>query len=115
MIGAQIAIEFEVRTLDRQRLSAEQLHAQGERLMDALLDLEKCNDDVTDSTTSSDATRSTVLVEMLIAATGEAAAIDKAYTVTRTAIHTIGGSTPWEKTTVPGADYRPRNVNLEYV
>lgn len=114
MIDAQVAIQFEVRTLDGRRLDADGLHAQGERLMAALLDLEKCNDDVTDSTTSTDVGRGTVLVELLIAAPTEAAAIDKAYTVSRTAIHTIGGVTPWETAEDPTADYKPRNVQLEY-
>ncbi|MEU8260053.1 hypothetical protein AB0C02_05460 [Micromonospora sp. NPDC048999] len=115
MIQAQISRHFDVRSADGQPLDAEDLHAEGERLMAALLDLEACNNDVSDAATASDALAGTVLVELLITAESEAAAVEKSRMIVRTAIHAIGGATPWEAAVDDGADYRPRNMQLEYV
>lgn len=115
MIQVQIARHFDVHAADGRRLQAEELHAEGERLMQALLDLEKCNDDFCDSATASDADRGTVLVELLITTDSETEAIEKSLTICRTAIHAIGAATPWETHVDPSADYRPRDVQLEYV
>ncbi|MFG2057858.1 hypothetical protein ACGFI9_27935 [Micromonospora sp. NPDC048930] len=115
MIQVQISRHFDVRTADGHPLNAEELHAEGERLMDALLDLEACNDDVCDSTTATDADAGTILVELLVTADTEAAAVDKSLVLTRTAIHAIGGATPWDAADDDGADYRPRDMQLEYV
>lgn len=118
MIEVQIARQFEVRSTDGRRLTAEQMHAEGERLMQALLDLEKCNTDFCDSSTASDADRGTIVVELMVTAASETAAVEKSLTLARTAIHTIGGLTPWDVAPDPAeptTDYRPRNVQLEYV
>lgn len=115
MINVQIARHFDVRTADGRRLTTDRLHFEGERLMAALLDLEACNEDVCDATTATDTTESMVLVELLVTAESEAEAVDKSLMFTRTAIHAIGGATPWEAADDRGADYRPREVLLEYV
>ncbi|WFE26212.1 hypothetical protein O7623_23100 [Solwaraspora sp. WMMD791] len=115
MIQVHIARQFDVRTADGRRLNADELHAEGERLMQALLDLEQCNDDFCDSVTATDADMGTVLVELLISDETETGAFDKSRTIVRTAIHAIGGHTPWDVSAESGADYRPRDVQLEYV
>lgn len=115
MIQVQIASHFDVRAADGRQLEAVQIHGEGERLMQALLDLEKCNPDISDSATASDADRGTIVVELLVTAESETAAFAKALTVCRTAIHAIGGATPSSSTRDPSADYRPRDVQLEYV
>ena len=71
MIQLHIAYHFDVRKINGERLSAVELHGEGERLMEALLDLEKCNDDFCDSSTASDADQGTVLVELLMTAESE--------------------------------------------
>jgi hypothetical protein len=117
MIRVEICSEFSVRAIDGARLAPEDLHAQGERLMEALLDLERINPDVTDSTTASEADRGVVLVETLVTAETEAEALSKAHVFARTAIHTIGGSTPgWDDNpSTPTAEYQPRRTQLERV
>ncbi|MBC9001313.1 MULTISPECIES: hypothetical protein [Micromonospora] len=115
MIQVQIGRHFDVRTTEGRRLTAEDLHVEGERLMQALLDLEACNEDVSDAATATDATQGRVLVELLITADSEAEAVEKSLMITRTAIHAIGGATPWEAADDLGADYRPREMLLEYV
>jgi hypothetical protein len=52
MMQVHVAYEFAVRSRRGAALPAEGLHAEAARLMDALLDLEKCNEDITDSTAS---------------------------------------------------------------
>ena len=52
------------RHLRREPLSATELHGEGQRLMDALLHLEKCNEDFRDSSTATDADQGTVRVEL---------------------------------------------------
>ncbi|GAA1865017.1 hypothetical protein [Asanoa iriomotensis] len=115
MIEVQIVRQFHVRRLDGSRLEAGELHGEGERLMGALLELEACNADVRDPSTASDADSGVVTVELLIRAESEVAALEKSKTVARTAIHAIGGATPWESTPARTIDYVPRNVLLEYV
>jgi hypothetical protein len=115
MIQVQITRHFDVHTADGERLESDELHAEGERLMGALLDLEACNDHFCDSVTATDANRGTVLVELLVTAANETAAFEKSRTICRTAIHAIGGATPWEAHLDPNTDYRPRDVQLEYV
>lgn len=111
-----IIYEFEVRTNGDTLLQSAELHAQGERLMEALLDLEKCNKDVTDSATASEADRGVIVVELHVMATDPGEAIGKFLTVARTAIHAIGGATPgWGGTLDPTVEYEPRKVQLEYV
>jgi hypothetical protein len=102
-----IAHVFAVRTRDGARLSAGDLHGEGTRLMDALLDLEQINDDTSDATTSSDSTQGTITAELLVWADGEVDALEKCLTVLRTAIHTIGGNTPGWPGQPVGVSQRP--------
>lgn len=111
-----IAHEFAVRSRDGASLPAEELHSEGARLMEALLDLEKVDDDIADATTSTDADRGAVVAEMLVSADEEGAALRTFLAVVRTAIHAIGGATPgWDGEADQGVDYRPQGVQLEYV
>lgn len=75
-------------------LPADALHDQGAQLMGALLDLEKVNDDLQDPATASDADAGLVTVEMFVLIEDPLKAMSEALTWCRTAIHTIGGSTP---------------------
>jgi hypothetical protein len=114
-----IAHGFDVQDQSGMALPAEDLHARGVAVMDALLALEKCNDDIADATTYSEAENGIVVVEMLVTAANEADALRKFMDVTRTAIHTAGGSTrfwsePGIGPTSPNADYRPDKLELEY-
>lgn len=117
MMQLHMARHFDVRKISGERLSAAELHSEGERLMQALLDLEKCNDDFCDSATATDADQGTVLVELLVTAETEAEAFEKTLAVCRTAIHAIGGITPWQvaEDEDGATNYRPRDVQLEYV
>jgi hypothetical protein len=71
MIQLHICAPFDVRRTNGESLSATELHGEGERLMEALLDLEKCNDEFCESSTATDADRGTVLVELLMTAESE--------------------------------------------
>lgn len=116
MIKVHVTHEFHVHHLGGSPLAADDLHREGERLMEALLALEACNDDIADVTTCSEADRGIVIAEMLVVAGDEGEAVNKAKVVTRSAIHTIGGATPeWEESADRHADYRPAGVKLEYV
>jgi hypothetical protein len=116
MMQVHIAHEFAVRDYDTgKRLSADDLHGEGERLMDALLDLEEVNADVTDVATATDADRGVVTAEMVVSAAEMTDAVAKFQVVARTAIQAIGGATPgWERTD-SGANYEPTALQLEYV
>lgn len=70
------------------------LHELGEKLMIELLKLEECNEGVTDAGTATDATQCVVTVELVVCGTGFAETLQKALDVVRTAIHTVGASTP---------------------
>ena len=87
----QVAWEFH---LDPPERDAERFHAEGERLMGELLTLEECNPDVVDPAVSTEFDRNVVLVELVVVAGDLPAALDKALSVVRTAIHAIGGATP---------------------
>ena len=116
MIQLHIARHFDVRRINGEPLSAAELHGEGERLMEALLDLEKCNDDFCDSSTATDADQGAVLVELLMTAESEPVAVKKSLAICRTAIHAIGGMTPWGLQEPDAAtNYRPTDVQLEYV
>lgn len=87
--------------------------------MDALLDLEKCDDDIADATTHSEADHGIVVVELLVTAANEADALRKFMDVTRTGIHTAGGSIrswsePGDGPASPNADYRPDKLELAH-
>lgn len=115
-VEVQIAREFAVRTRTGERLPTDDLHAEGEKLMEALLDLEQCNDNMSSPATASDATRGVVVAEMTVTAATEWQAVDLSSTLARTAIHTIGGATPgWDGPEHSATAFEPRNLNLEYV
>ena len=118
MVDLQLELMFSVCDRDGRVLPPEELHSQGELLMGALLDLEKCNDGVRDPATSSDAEAGTVTVDLFVAAVTDAEAVACAMNVCRTAIHAIGGSTPtWPADTddTHATDFTPRNVQFDYV
>lgn len=117
MVGHQLELTFAVRDRNGHMLPPEELHSQGEQLMVALLDLEKCND-VRDSATSSDTATGKVTVDLFVAVETSAEAAQIALTVCRTAIHAIGGSTPdWSPAApdaAPPVDFRPTGVLFDY-
>lgn len=119
MILVQAIHEFCVAYRDGSRLTTDELHAQGEQLMVALLDLEKCNADISSSSTASDGIEGTVTAELMVTASNEEEALARSLVLVRTAIHTIGGATPgWSQVsgpTEPDAEYQPKNIQLEYV
>ena len=115
MIQVHIVHEFAVRARGGDRLPVPELHEQGERLMDALLDLEKCNDDIADAATSSER-RGLVAAELVVTAADEGAAVSKFLEVVRTAIHATGGATlGWPEPFRAKVDYSLQNVQIEYV
>lgn len=112
--------EFDVRDMQDKWLDTAELHAEGERLMDALLDLERVNEEVSFPSTASEADRGVIVAELNIDAPDPLAAITLFMTLVRTAIHAIGGSTPgWEaglpSIIAPKVEYELRRVALEYV
>ena len=115
MMRVHIAHEFAVRSPDGRRLPGEDLHKEGERLMEELLTLEEINEDVEDAATSTEADRGVVIVELLVTAGSAGDALTKFLTIARTAIHAIGGATPgWDTPAQQRADYEPQGVQLEY-
>ena len=118
MVELQLMLAFAVRDHNGRMLPPDELHTQGELLMGALLDLEGCNKDVKDPATSSDAEAGSVTVELAVAAASDADALACALNICRTAIHTIGGSTPnWpaEPGAEARADFTPQAVQFAYV
>ncbi len=69
-------------------------HEDGERLMDALLELENLNDDMLDCGTATDTAENILTATLTIRAADEAAAIKRGLPIVRTAIHSIGKATP---------------------
>lgn len=84
-----VSCDFRVRLL-----SDSNLHQQGADLMGALLELEKCTDDLLDSSTATDSGELEVTVSVTISTADEVAAFKRAMQLIRTAIHMIGGATP---------------------
>ena len=120
MVELHLGLVFAVRDRDGRMLPPEHLHDQAAQLMAALLDLEKCNDGMKDPATASDATSGEVTVEVCVAATSDLHALGLAQSLARTAIHTIGGSTPnWPPAPTSAADsrtdFRPTQTQIEYV
>ncbi len=70
------------------------IHEDGERLMDALLELEKLNDDMLDCGTATDTAEKILTATLTIRAEDESAAIKRALPIVRAAIHSIGKATP---------------------
>ncbi|WP_433369031.1 hypothetical protein ACQPZX_42700 [Actinoplanes sp. CA-142083] len=118
MVELQLELVFSVRDRKGRPLPPEQLHDEGARLMEALLDLEKCNDNMRDSATSSDTEAGQVTVDFLVSEESDSKAVDSALTLCRTAIHAIGGATPnWpsESSATAGTDFVPTKVEFDYV
>lgn len=99
-------------------LTPEDLHNQGEQLMDELLKLEGCNAHISDPAVSTEVheEHTLVLVDIAIGAGDESTAVAEAKTILRTAIHATGGSTPnWDHGTRPSAHaYEPSGFELVY-
>ncbi len=68
-------------------------HEDGERLMDALLELENLNDDMLDCGTATDTAANVLTATLTVRSEDEAAAIKRALPIVRAAIHTIGKAT----------------------
>jgi hypothetical protein len=120
MVELQLELMFSVRDRTGRMLPPEELHTQGELLMGALLDLEKCNDNMQDPATSSDTEAGAVTVDLSVTAATDAEAVACAMNICRTAIHAIGGSTPtWpadpNSVDTRVTDFTPRNVHFDYV
>nr|GID86257.1 hypothetical protein Ade03nite_51810 [Actinoplanes derwentensis] len=118
MVELRLELSFAVGDRDGQPLPTERLHAVGEQLMEALLDLEGCNDGLKDPATSSDSDLSEVTIDLLVAAASDTEAVGVALNLCRTAIHAIGASTPnWPSDPASSADtdFRPKNVQFDYV
>lgn len=75
-------------------LNTEEFHAHGERVMDALIDLEECSSDLSDSDVGTDSATRTIRIGVLVYGEDQDAAGQRAIDLIRTAIHTAGGSTP---------------------
>lgn len=118
MAELQLELSFTVGDRGGRPLPPARLHTVGEQLMEALLDLEECNDTLRDPATSSDSDISEVTIDLLVAAESDAEAVAAALNLCRTAIHAIGASTPnWpsDPATSAGTDFRPKNVQFDYV
>jgi hypothetical protein len=114
MNKVQVAHEFVVTHPDGTRLATPELHARGEQLMDALLDLEACNPDISSSSTASDGTQGVITAELMVTAPTQQDAFEKSLIIVRTAILAIGGAIRGEAAE-PNAEYQPRSSQLEYV
>lgn len=80
--------------IDPPVLNLEEFHGLGERLMEALMDLETCNDDVFDPAVSTEADTGLLRVEIELRHFTDAyAAVGKVLGVIRTAAHTVGFGT----------------------
>lgn len=95
-------------------LKTDELHREGERLMEALLDLETCNPDALSCATTSDGIRGVIGAELTIDADSLDASIAKSLVIVRTAIHTIGGRQPdWAVPQHPESSFEPKGLQLE--
>lgn len=85
---------WEFRTDDS--VSHELLVSQGKRLMEALLDLEDCNDPgvISDTAVSVDAAEREIRVEFMISGDSMEDGMGRMLTVMRTALHKVGAATP---------------------
>jgi transcriptional regulator with XRE-family HTH domain len=113
----RFAISFSVLFQSGDGLTADELRDQGEQLMEALLDLERCNPGMRDPGTSVDAVDGSVTVELTMTGGDDAAAVRAAMDICRAAIHAIGGGTPaWPSAldSGRGADFRPKAMQFDY-
>ena len=77
--------------------SSELLHAKGDRVMSALLDLESADLRLADSAVSLDTETMTMTIGLVVAGNDYQETVAHALTSIRTAIHAAGGSTPdWD-------------------
>ncbi|RNL85827.1 hypothetical protein [Halostreptopolyspora alba] len=91
--ATQLSPQFGLSMLPR--TNREDVHAHGERVMQELLKLERCNSDFSDSAVSTDAEQSTITVDLLIFGLVEPTAVlERALAIIRTAAHAAGGATP---------------------
>lgn len=112
----RVELVHRLRCHSGEQLTAEEIHQQGELLMDELLELEVCNPEMADPATSTDTSANTVAVEMDIAAPDESEATRVALYICRAAIHGIGGHTPGWPGSSPavGATFEPQRLQLLY-
>lgn len=90
----EIFIEIEYKATSRHQLT----HEDGQLLMDALLDLEKANEDMLDCGTATNTGQNTLTAALTVRAADEPSALKLGLHIVRTAIHTIGKATPgWPK------------------
>jgi transcriptional regulator with XRE-family HTH domain len=115
--GVRIAMTFAVRHRDGEMLSADKLARESTRLMDELLRLEECNDNLHAPTTSSDADDGTVEIAVGVITGNASEAMRFAHDIARTAIHAICGRTPnWDSAPDAGRpDCRPESEQFDYV
>jgi transcriptional regulator with XRE-family HTH domain len=115
--GIRIAMTFAVRYRNGEMLSADKLAEESRRLMDELLKLEECNDNLHAPTTSSDAGVGTVEIAVGVITENTAEAGQFAFDIARTAIHAICGRTPkWDTAwDVERTDCRPESEQFDYV
>lgn len=111
-LAMQIAWEF---YLDPPVDSTEEFHDIGERLMEELLKLEKCNDGVHDAAVSTEHDRGVVMVELLVLGDELVPTIQKALDVVRTAIHAVEGATPTWPTANELVEFRTGEINFKRV
>lgn len=94
MIDVHVNNVFTVSKLDGTPLPAEELHEIGDRLMEELLRLEQANECMSDSSTSTDAERNELEIDMTVSAETRGEALDLALMLCRTAAHADGAHTP---------------------
>jgi hypothetical protein len=87
-----VSVEFSVRLPPEH--DRETFHAHGERVMEELLKLEACNDDVTDAAVSTNSAESTIIIELAVLGLSGEAALKRALDIMRTAAHAAGAGTP---------------------
>ncbi|TDQ52469.1 hypothetical protein [Actinorugispora endophytica] len=76
-----------------QPVTKEEFHQRATRLMDELIALNECNDDIADPVVSSDAGESLLTVEVVVVSDDPFEATSTALTVLRTALHAAGAGT----------------------
>jgi len=89
--ATMLSCEFGVHLADG--ASPNDLHAQGQRVMEELLKLEQCTDDFTDSGVSTDSSEMTVTVDLMVLGLTGPPALQRALDIVRTAAHAAGAAT----------------------
>jgi hypothetical protein len=108
---------FAVRYRNGEMLSADILAHESQRLMDELLKLEECNNNLHAPTTSSDADDGTVEIAVGVITENASESMQFARDIARTAIHAICGRTPnWDSASdIERTDCRPESEQFDYV